>query len=133
MNECISLYTYKYMQYYKIYSCMLLYMCNTRRYILLFPHIYMYIYICNTTRYIPMKSAIFWGITRRLVVIVYRRFGTTYRSHLHGQESGVRFSETSVNNYHTTPRNTPEDRASRRKPEINVIFLCFTIGLYVQH
>jgi hypothetical protein len=27
-------------------------------------------------------SALFWDITRRRVVIVYRRFGTTYRSHL---------------------------------------------------
>jgi hypothetical protein len=31
-----------------------------------------------------MKSALFWGITLRRVVIVYRRFGTTYRSHPHG-------------------------------------------------
>jgi hypothetical protein len=27
---------------------------------------------------------VFWVITRRRVVIIYRRFGTTYRSHLHG-------------------------------------------------
>ena len=27
-----------------------------------------------------MRSALFWDITRRRVVIVYRRFGTTYRS-----------------------------------------------------
>jgi hypothetical protein len=31
-----------------------------------------------------MRSALFWGITRRRVIIVYRRFGTTYRYHLHG-------------------------------------------------
>jgi hypothetical protein len=29
-----------------------------------------------------MRSVLFWGITQRRVVIVYRRFGTTYRSHL---------------------------------------------------
>jgi hypothetical protein len=29
-------------------------------------------------------SALFWGITRRRVVIVCRRFGTKYRSHLQG-------------------------------------------------
>jgi hypothetical protein len=29
-----------------------------------------------------MRSALFWDITRRRVIIVYRRFGTTYRSHL---------------------------------------------------
>jgi hypothetical protein len=31
-----------------------------------------------------MRSALFWDITRRRVVIVYRRFGTKYRSHLQG-------------------------------------------------
>jgi hypothetical protein len=35
-----------------------------------------------------MKSALFWDITQRRVVIVYRRFGTTYRSHLHGSRVG---------------------------------------------
>jgi len=29
-----------------------------------------------------MRTAFFWGITQRIVVIYYRRFGTTYRSHL---------------------------------------------------
>jgi hypothetical protein len=36
-------------------------------------------------------SALFWDITRRRVVIVYQRFGTTYRSQLHG--SRVRVGE----------------------------------------
>jgi hypothetical protein len=36
-----------------------------------------------------MRSALFWGITRCCVVIVYRRFGTTYRSHLHGSRVRV--------------------------------------------
>jgi hypothetical protein len=72
-----------------------------------------------------MKPAPFWDITRRSVVIVYRRFGTTYRSHLHGSRvrvgkpntdswplkiGPIRCPETSVNNYHTRPCNTPEDR-----------------------
>jgi hypothetical protein len=83
-----------------------------------------------------MKSVVFWVITRCRVVIIYRRFGTTCRSHLHGsrfrvgkkasketwQHSGVGEHamcgqpigweggpETSVNNYHTTPCNYPED------------------------
>jgi hypothetical protein len=34
-----------------------------------------------------MRSALFWGITQRRVVIFYRRFGTTYRSHLQGSRS----------------------------------------------
>jgi poly-gamma-glutamate capsule biosynthesis protein CapA/YwtB (metallophosphatase superfamily) len=36
-----------------------------------------------------IKSAVFWGITRRRVVIVYRHFGTTYRSHPHGSRVQV--------------------------------------------
>ena len=35
-----------------------------------------------------MRTALFWAITQRVVVISYRRFGTTYRLHYEGQESG---------------------------------------------
>jgi hypothetical protein len=31
-----------------------------------------------------LRSALFWGIMQCRVVILYRRFGTTYRSHLQG-------------------------------------------------
>jgi hypothetical protein len=66
---------------------------------------------------------------RRRVVIIYRRFGTTYWSHLDGSRIRVFFSysdswpvkmgpircpETSVNNYHTTPCNVPEERRSHQ-------------------
>jgi hypothetical protein len=34
-----------------------------------------------------MRSALFCGITQRRVVILYRRFGTTYRSHLQASRS----------------------------------------------
>jgi hypothetical protein len=34
-----------------------------------------------------MKTALFWVITQRVVVISYRRFGTTYWSHLQGSKS----------------------------------------------
>jgi len=30
------------------------------------------------------RTALFWAITQRVVAIPYRRFGTTYRSHLQG-------------------------------------------------
>jgi hypothetical protein len=33
---------------------------------------------------VTKRYALFWDITRRRVVIVYRRFGTTYRSQFHG-------------------------------------------------
>jgi hypothetical protein len=31
-----------------------------------------------------LSTALFWVITQRVVAISYRRFGTTYRSHLQG-------------------------------------------------
>jgi len=31
-----------------------------------------------------MRTALFWFIAQRVVVISYRRFGTTYRSHISG-------------------------------------------------
>jgi hypothetical protein len=44
---------------------------------------YTYIYFRNW--FISVKrTALLWDITRHRVVIVYRRIGTTYRSHLHG-------------------------------------------------
>jgi hypothetical protein len=68
-------------------------------------------------------SALFWDITRRRVVIVYRRFGKTYRSHLHGsrvrlgkempglltREDGTDTS-WNVGKHHTALRNVPEER-----------------------
>jgi len=70
-------------------------------------------------------TALFWVITQRIVAIPYRRFGTTYRSHLQGQEiqlffliswpmkiGGTGCPETSVRNYHYTLRNNPEERRS---------------------
>jgi len=56
-----------------------------------------------------MGTALFWAIKQRVAVIPYGRFGTTYRSHLHGsriQESmllgfWIRHSRPAVLN--TTP------------------------------
>jgi hypothetical protein len=52
----------------------------------------------------------FWDITQRRLVILYRRLGTTYRSHLQGS---IR-SETSVKDCHLTLRNIPEERRSHQ-------------------
>ena len=54
------------------------------------------------------KSALFWDTMRRRVLIVYRRFGTSWPFKM----GPIRCPETSVNNYHTTPRNIPEERRS---------------------
>jgi len=50
------------------------------------------------------KSSFFWDVTQRWQVVMYRRFGTTYRSHLQGSVSSriikmgsISFLETSVN------------------------------------
>jgi hypothetical protein len=74
------------------------------------------------------RSALFWDITQRRVVILYRHFGTTYRSHL--QESRSKSSwtwplkmgpiscpETSVKVYHSTLRNIPKERRSHQPTE----------------
>jgi hypothetical protein len=34
-----------------------------------------------------MKSVLFWDIMQRRVALLYRRFGTTYRSHLQGSRN----------------------------------------------
>jgi hypothetical protein len=67
-----------------------------------------------------MISALFWDITQRRVVVPYRRFGTTYRSHLQGPSSfsgtvcpakrgPIGCPETSVQNFHSALRNIPEE------------------------
>jgi hypothetical protein len=43
-----------------------------------------------------MKTALFWAVTQRGVVIPYRRFGTTG-------------TETSVSNHHPSQCNSPEE------------------------
>jgi hypothetical protein len=47
-----------------------------------------------------LKIALFWVITQRVMTIPYRRFGTTYRSHLQGSK---------YNDYD----NNPEQRSSQ--------------------
>ena len=44
----------------------------------------------STTKY--MKTALFWAITQREVVISHRRFGTTCRSHLQGPRRWGRYA-----------------------------------------
>ena len=51
------------------------------------------------------KSWLFWDVTQRLLVVVYRHFGTAYQSHLQQHSS----PETSVRDYQRTLRNIAED------------------------
>jgi hypothetical protein len=68
-----------------------------------------------------MQSAIFWDITQRIVIFPYRRFGTTYRSHL--QRS--RNFDLELPPYSTY---VPEDRRSlqvkRCESKVESTFLC---------
>jgi hypothetical protein len=75
-----------------------------------------------------IRSALFWDITQRRVIILYRRDGTTNRFQLQGCRSPrielsswtswplkmgpIGCLETSVQNCHSTLRNIPEERRS---------------------
>ena len=54
-----------------------------------------------------MRTALFWAISQRLVVISYRRFGTTYM-----RFGPIGCPETWTRNYHYSLRNIPEERSS---------------------
>jgi hypothetical protein len=90
-----------------------------------------------------MRSALFWGVTQRQVVILYRRFGTTYRSHLQRSRmkqcfSGlldswrwlIRCPETSVKDCHLTQCNTPDERRSYLYLDLQSAFTNFLQSCY---
>ena len=64
----------------------------------------------------PIRSVVFCDFTQREVVIPYRRFRTTYRSHLQGsrnQKMGpIGCPETTVRNYYFALRKITEERRS---------------------
>jgi len=81
-----------------------------------------------------MRTALFWVVTQRVVVISYRSFGTTNRSHIQGSRikkgqgiltpvDGTNFcTETSVRNYHYLLRNDPEEERSPPAGLFHVIY-----------
>jgi hypothetical protein len=71
------------------------------------------------------EISFFWDVTRRKLVVIYRRFGTSYHSHF--QESSIPrplkmgpigCPETSVSNYQYTRPNIPEVQRSNPLPSI---------------
>jgi hypothetical protein len=50
-----------------------------------------------------IRSALFWDITPRHLVIVYRRFGTTYRSHTQGSRVGLLTFEDRTDTFSGAP------------------------------
>ena len=81
-------------------------------------HAYVDVYSNNVINK-DIRTALFWVIAQQVVVILYRRFGTTYRSRIHESIIGflthelIGFPESSVKNYHYSLRNDPEQRGSR--------------------
>ena len=49
---------------------------------------------CLDHEYEGNRSSPFWEVTQRRLVVIYRRFGTTYRSHLQGSSSPRRMPGT---------------------------------------
>jgi hypothetical protein len=78
-------------------------------------------FICFWEQEPKMRTALFWVITQRIVVIYYRRFGTTYRTHPQGSRihswtlrmGPIGYPERSVRNYHYSLRYNPEERSSQ--------------------
>jgi hypothetical protein len=64
-----------------------------------------------------LRSAFFWDVMQRRLVVCYRRFGTTSRCQLQRSSSPrslkirtIGCPQTSVQNCHSTLRNIPEER-----------------------
>ena len=53
-------------------------------------------------KFFRTRAAFLWAIAQRVVIISYRRFGTTYLQEV--------FPQTYVRNYHYSLRNNPEER-----------------------
>jgi len=62
-----------------------------------------------------MITALFWSITKQVMVIPYRLFGTTYRFHLQGSRRCDRYvvSRNVVKELPLPLRNSPEERGSQ--------------------
>jgi hypothetical protein len=69
-----------------------------------------------------LKYALFWDVTQRMLVVVYRSTRTSYRSHIQQSNSPrsawalmmgpTSCPETSLTYYHSNSRNNPERRRS---------------------
>ena len=79
-----------------------------------------------------MRSSLFWDVTQRRLVVIYRRFGTIYRSDLQRSDrnalplkiSPIDCPETSINYYQSKPSNTPEERISQACSQIFLPTFC---------
>jgi hypothetical protein len=79
-----------------------------------------------------MRTAFFWIITQRAVVISYRRFGTTYQSYLQGPRISISEQSVSpwtVNQNHKWNLSYPfrRIRTTSAQPSFNAITHSFTL------
>ena len=81
-----------------------------------------------------LRTALFWVVTHRIVVISYRRFGTTYRSHPQGSRLILepwgwdRYVARKIDNKLSLLAEPWRDQfsaASRRKPKATHMTCCF--------
>jgi len=82
--------------------------------------------VCSVYFDQDLRTALFWAISQRVVLIPYRRFGTNYRSHLQGSKTLDDGTDSLSRNHgkelplHSVkhPRNAQFSSTSRRKPAI---------------
>ena len=80
-----------------------------------------------------LRTALFWFIVQRVVVIPYRRFGTTYRSHLQESRDGTERLSRNIGKElplpdEQQPRRAQFSSTSWRKPKIAQIAACLNSG-----
>ena len=79
-----------------------------------------------------MRSALFWDITRRRMLftdVSGQRIGPIFTGKKSEKMKPIRCPETSVNSYHTTPRNIPEER---RFYELSFIIIIIIIIIIIE-
>ena len=94
--------------------------------------------LCDYSQVSCIKSSImfslFWEVTQRGLVVIYRRFGAIYRSHLRDclitEDGADSVPKRPKNNYQSTLRNIPEERrrhlhriVSLKSKQISIILI----------
>ena len=72
-----------------------------------------------------MRSVFFCDVTQCVLVVGYRRFGTTYRSHCLYLENGTCRFSWNADNYNSSPHNIPEEHGSHLKVSLLAVHYSF--------
>ena len=118
LESCLSAYCFLFFDLFKqdqkFYEIQTTFLIRMRREIKILSPLVRAAIWKQTERSAYVNSSLFWDLRRRRFVVVYRRFGTTYRSYMQGSDSlncltlEDKTAETSVTSYQPTPRNIPE-------------------------